>query len=458
MSRPVDNLQAAGSEALPAWTPTSTRASGTMAFTAVGLAGLYLFALFVWLSTTGAYIGLGLMLLAALGERSIRAEALRDPLLRIALVMATYLLLHATFAVWTDAASLHDVSKTSWMWLKPLLILIVVAWWLQGNERRIGVALALACLGLALRILLRIETIGLTPFLNGARFGFGLQITLFGLFASTGLLGLLVLSPRVLKLPRTRPGLIFAALGWCAAVIVVGQGLIVSQTRNAWLALLLICPLMLAIILIRGRGIAPSRWKQIGSIGLLTLTLGVTVTYNWKTIENRLFAEPIAWQALFDGDLDHMPATGSIGARFKLWELAVEKWRDRPVFGWGPSASANLIRHSNEQELSHLVHFHSTYLEILVGLGLVGAGLFLAVGTLLGKILYHAWRSNMMPLDYALFALGASGLLLISAASDHLVWTAAWKPHFGLMTAVIYGYRYRLLHTRLPAGPITPRP
>jgi hypothetical protein len=87
----------------------------------------------------------------------------------------------------------------------------------------------------------------------------------------------------------------------------------------------------------------------------------------------------------------------------------------------------------------------------VVELGLVGAALLVIGAIRIGRTLIEAWRRHIMPLDYALYAIGGIGLLMISSLSDFIVWATTWKLHFGMLTAIVYGYHYRLAAGRAPA-------
>jgi O-antigen ligase len=191
---------------------------------------------------------------------------------------------------------------------------------------------------------------------------------------------------------------------------------------------------------------------------MLAVAVAAVVTvHNWSTIKTRVTAEPSAWHAIIHGEIDNVP-DGSIGARLRLWELAVDKWLERPVFGWGPQSSNELIKQSNDPHIQSFSHFHNTYYEFVVELGLVGAALLVIGAIRIGRTLIEAWRRHIMPLDYALYAIGGIGLLMISSLSDFIVWATTWKLHFGMLTAIVYGYHYRLAAGRAPAhrAPIHP--
>jgi O-antigen ligase len=69
-----------------------------------------------------------------------------------------------------------------------------------------------------------------------------------------------------------------------------------------------------------------------------------------------------------------------LSGRDELWRLAVNLWKQRPWFGFGPGSDTRLIaENSSLLANSQGLHFHNSYLGSLVESGLVGlAGLVLA--------------------------------------------------------------------------------
>jgi O-antigen ligase len=121
-------------------------------------------------------------------------------------------------------------------------------------------------------------------------------------------------------------------------------------------------------------------------------------------------------------------------------KYGVEKWSERPLFGWGPNASLGLIRQAEKPQLHILGHFHNTYIEVVLQLGILGAAFFVWLNLRLAKTMMLALRSRQMSRDYALFVIGAAGLFMISAVSDFGVPKRAWAFSVGLLAAIVYGY------------------
>lgn len=407
-----------------------------------GRLGLYVLALSLWMSTAGAYIGLSLLLVATLLDAEKTVALLSDPMLKIIGVFAAYLALHAAMAIYAESLPLAVSWRSSWRWLKPLVVFVLLAVWLEGDERRIGTVLVLAFAGLVAKMVFQIESAGFSAFLQGARSGLGFHPTFFGLYAATALLGLVVLAPRLRAFAHTRLSLVLGVVVWCVAFLVLLQGLIVSQTRNSWISVLVVYPLILAISRSTALGntsIAPMR--RAVPITLLTIAMALpVVAHNGETIKQRALQETEALQAILRGDLSKVKSTGSIGLRVGIARYGVEKWSERPLLGWGPHASLGLITQSDEPQLQALGHFHNTYLEVAIQLGILGAAFFVLLNLHLAKTLFQALRSRQMSRDYALYVIGGAGLLMISSLSDFGVPKRAWAFHIGLLAAIVHGY------------------
>lgn len=414
-----------------------------------GRTGLYLFAFSVWLSTAGAHIGIGLMLCAAIADRDVRSGLIRDPMAGVAALFAVFLLLHALWAAHTTGESYAVLWDGTWQWLRLFLFLLPVAWWLRGDERHIGAALLLALAGLLVKMLLGVRAAGLPVLWSGERIGFGLPVNSIGLFCATALLGLLVLASRIWASPSRGKYRMIARFGaWCLAVALVLQGLIAAQSRDAWLATLLVFPLILALRLAATlRNLAGTPWVRLGAALLLIATLiGAVTARNIDTITGRVQNEHASLQALLAGDFEHIP-DGSIGYRIRLIEFGLQKWLQRPLLGWGQNSYRALIEQMNDAELRKLPHLHNAYIETLLTFGIAGVLFFVYLTGRLCTIIGHAWRSGRMSTDYALFVSGALGLQLVWCLASFGINQVTWNFYFAMLAGTIYSYRMQLTGT-----------
>lgn len=409
-----------------------------------GYFGLYLFAFSMWLSPPGGYLGLGLMMLAALAHRDVRDRLRRDGMAKLALLFAVYLALYASWVVWITSPNYTLLWGDLWEWLRVFVLFIFVAWWLAGDERRIVMVLILSLAGLLVKMFMG-EPGGLSILMSDTRSGFGLPIISFGLYSATALLGMLVLLPRVWR-GRTWPGYVTAILFimWCAAFVILLQGLIISRSRDAWIATLLIFPLILTLQLRGGlRAALRPAWWRAGAIALVVLSLlGGVATYKWDTIKARVQYEQNSWQALFAGEFDKIP-DGSMGYRLQLVEFGLSKWLERPLVGWGPHSYRELIAQASNEGLRDMPHLHNAYVETLLSFGILGALFFVMLKGMLYTTIYQSWRGGHASTDIALFLAGALGLLMIWCLASFGLNQVAWNFYFALLAGAIYSYRFK---------------
>jgi O-antigen ligase len=414
----------------------------------IGVAGLFVFAFAAWFSVAAANIGLGLLVLAFLADRSAWDRLRSDPLARWGLAFAGYLVVRALWAAWELPQTAADQAQGVADWLK-LWLFVCVAWWLHADLRHVHWALALALAGLLAGMLAHIDWGQLQGLSRGERSGFQLRAIAFGLYSSTALLGLWVLAPRLwrsVKGPVYRSLTVILSL---LAMALLAQGLISTQSRGAWMAALLVMP---AILLMR----VWVAWQRRAGRRPRTLALAVggalllagLVAVNWSTIQHRLGEEQETLGVIARGDFAHVPLS-PIGWRVHLYRFGLEKFAERPLLGWGPGSTQYLISHSGRAELqlpywkgglTWLDHLHNTYLEVLVRFGLVGALLLLGAFGSLVRGLWIAYRSGRLPVDYALFLLGGFGLTAIWNLFDFRLTHFDWRFYWLLLAGTAYSF------------------
>jgi hypothetical protein len=116
-------------------------------------------------------------------------------------------------------------------------------------------------------------------------------------------------------------------------------------------------------------------------------------------------------------------AIKAVNIRLQLYDLGVEKWRERPWLGWGMRSTHALIAQADLDTGGVLhVHLHNAYLDALVGIGLVGAGLLGLVFVLLMRELVLAWRAGVITTATLWVFAGCFGIVLVANAFDSLLW------------------------------------
>ncbi len=420
----------------------------------LGVLGLYVFALFAWLGSAGAYLGLSLMLMAfVLDWRNAWTVIKHDRFFVIFLIFVLYVYVRVVFTLdeipQTTGGRWEDANAWATLWLFPL-----VAWWAQGSIKRIINILGLAWIGLVLGVLRKADWSQWQALLEGGRSGFGMTPLGTALLSGVAVMGLALLAPRLWGDPQNRAAFIMRTMLWLTVLFACLFVLIVTQSRAVWALVAVVLPLTM---LLRVQGSVVTEYihdhRVTAGVSLLVVVLMVGVFAHYaEPIKKRLFSEQKTIEIILARDWDSVPLT-SIGARVHLNRFGWQRWLERPWFGWGPSVSATRGLTQNERSLKRFVDLHNSYLEVLVRLGLAGALLFgLAVIWVL-RAMWLTYRKKIMPRDLFVFFSGAfmitAAWALIDFRMIHMDFRLYTILFGGLMyTFYITDFRERLAHER----------
>jgi O-antigen ligase len=414
-----------------------------------GVFSVFLFALCAWLSTTGAGIAMIGFLLAFVLSPAARSVCRRDPVFWMFVPFAAFIYWSEYRAIAEFPETAHLQHKEASNWLK-IFAFFPFAWWLRGDLKRIQWVLALALAGLVAGNFKHFDWEDLLAFDISVRSGFKFVPAFTGLISTTALLGLLLFARRIWY---SRYPWITRSL-WLAAIYVALFMLLASQARAAWLAAGLIIPAMLVAFWFHTvRDVSRNRAAALFPMGLAIVLLLAIVAGSFGPIQSRLKTERHTAKALLHGQ---RPPTGrpsnSLSKRYQVQVFGFQKWLERPLLGWGPGTGEYLIAHSDNPELRvslknggemWLTHFHNTYLESLVRLGVVGAALLSGVGWVLGATLIGAARRRTIPYDQVLFLGGSSVLLVLWSLFDFRATHTDWRAYWIILAGIIYSCRFK---------------
>ncbi|KGE03988.1 O-antigen ligase family protein [Pseudohaliea rubra] len=413
---------------------------------AMGTAGLYLFAFSAWSLRPLAVVGCLLMLWALWADRAACWPRLRrDPLTWVLLAIAGYAVVYAPVAAlggpdaWEQQVK-HAARVAYYAGVIP------VAWYLRGDEGRILRTWLIASAGF---LLTRLFFIGELDNLDGpwweARLGLGLEPISFAYYAGTVLLALLVFAGRCLRFLNGRR-LVLAIAALVVLATLLFEGVVLSQTRAAWLALLPLLLLVGAVGIARAlrtrdvRALVALKAAVVLAAGVLLLALPM--------IGERLAMEQHTLAALQAGDFDRI-ATGdarghpnSIGTRVVMLREGLARWREAPLFGHGPAAAKLTLRDSDVFLLSRFNDYHNVQLDILVRYGAVGLGLFTAALLLTLGGFYRGWRTGALSGDTMLFLGCVMALLLASTLTNVRLLNWDFRYWVFLVAGPMASYRY----------------
>lgn len=420
-----------------------------------------------------------LIVLLLVGAKPWR-ELARQPVSRAVLLFTGFLVLQAAYVTWVAPVA------TSWSFSEQLttasklvrlgVFSCLLGWWLSLVPRAIPYLFALMVLGLLSGVLIYMPWSELAAVFNGQlRPRFGIPENLAGQLAAVA--GWLAVCLLIASWYRSGGGKRKATVVLVGLTAYVGCfcALLFSQSRGAWLAFavtlpavmiglwwmragkgratralpLVIVAILSGIVLLAARDIVSVRLSSaerllesqavtevahVAGAETATHVASAARTVEADSSQATATPPPRAEPALSAGST--APAAESVASatqedvavkavniRLQLYELGVEKWRERPWLGWGMRSTQALIAEANLDTggVSH-VHLHNAYLDALVGIGLIGAGLLGVVFVLLMRELVLAWRSGGITTATLWVFAGCFGIVLVANAFDSLLW------------------------------------
>jgi O-antigen ligase len=414
----------------------------------IGLAGVHLFAFFAFLGTAPATIGTVLFSLAFVSRLSHWRSLAADRLMRLCLAYGGYLLVHSLI-FWLKAPSptlAHEIARSGWDWI-GLLQFVPFAYWAAGREDRAQRLLFLALIGFTLDILRNIDWATFNTAFFSTRFGANLPANAFGMYTGLGILGLVAMRGRFWqRRPTGERRWPWIGL-WVLCTVVMAEGLALSLSRGSWLAFAVAVVVLLAAEWRAGRSKDQgSKANVVGAAVVLTLVLAFLVGLNAGSIKGRLAADSGTIDQITQGRIS-APPSGSGGLRLHVWRFGLEKWAERPWFGWGAGSSYYLIEHSGRPDLRDgpfwLDHLHNTYLEILVQFGVVGFGLISLMVLLLVLGVAQECRAGRMSGDLCRLFTASVAFVLVWSLFEYRVVKHDWAFFSILFAGTAYSFRLR---------------
>lgn len=398
----------------------------------------------------------------------------RLPLVRVFGVFTVFLIAQATYATWVMPSIPWDDHLTVVAKFVRLgVFCCVVGWWLSIRPAAIAPLLALMVLGLLLAVLYHMPWTALPAIWDGqVRPRFGIPENLSGQLAAVGgWLAVCLLIGIWRDHPRGRRRNVLLALG-LLAYIGCFCVLVFSQSRGAWFAFLSAPPLAILGYWLsrRPRSLRTLPWQPIVAVLVVSvvLLLGARDIFALRFAGADRMLPEVAEQADQDGarrdgaaqdgpqakggkprqaaargdapdrrkvepstadrpaqtSIDtSIPANKAVSVRLRLYELGMEKFRERPLLGWGLDSIPVLIGAAHlDLAGEHHVHLHSAYLDAVVGIGLIGSLLLLTLFALLMRELFLAWRADIISRASFWALAGCVGIVLVTNAFDSLLW------------------------------------
>ncbi len=425
----------------------------------VSVVGLFLCAFFAWLGTAGFSVGIVLALAGlALSSAPWRAMA-RTAVFWICVVFAIYLAARGWFATleFPETSALQWKRAGAWM---KLIAFFPLAWPMMRDRRNVHRSAFVCLVGLLAGTLIAGWQFQPYLWVDGYRFGgyVGKSIA-FAFYCSVGLLGLLVWGPRMIGAQARRGALMggLTAAFVVIASVLLAAGVTASQSRGPVLALVAVMPLTLLWrywYSLRA-GLRKPRFVFAGALAAVVLAILVTLTAG-PLVERVVRELPTIGTAVTQG----IDFTGEddVGYRLHMWRFGLERFADRPLFGWGPGSTERVLSEDDNPLLRHPTgkpwdHLHSLYVQGLFTHGATGLALtLLLLGALLTG-LGKSYRAGHLARDDLIFFISNLALISVYSLTDfrHLNWD--WRAYWLLLAAMMYA-RAAQPYGLAPASPV----
>jgi len=321
-----------------------------------------------------------------------------------------------------------------------------IAYWTQGENKRIAAILFAYCLGvLGIYISHSADFFGeLVQGLRGARIDFSVVNAQYtSLFAGFGLIAavfLFLVKVNVRLKPEVLKKTIATAFIAFFTLIVI-----VTQSRQVWLALvacLFLTPLAYTII-------SHSRTsKRAILISYMAFALMIAAASSLDIVNDRLAAEKYSLAKTVNLEFDSVPDTTSIGVRIHLW-LEGWKWiKLRPILGSGEDARELVISESKslpEPVKATFTHLHNSHIETILSFGVVGAALVYFL--ILWPLILVARVSSAPPVKktWQAFSLIVTIFWLTVNFFESYFYSANGIYIFSVFSGIIYSFRFASL-------------
>ncbi len=280
------------------------------------------------------------------------------------------------------------------------------------------------------------------------RAGFGSTVNRFGLWSAIIFLGCALLYKRLWGCSDDKFGYVIRILFWFIMSSVSAMGIVFSQSRSAWLASALIIPLFFFYQSYRAKRI---NLKSIIFMAVCFILISMLTNLPGR-IEQRIISDMDGIEKLLNGTMNSEPSAMSDGIksvdiRLQMYRFFWEKWKERPLFGYGPCVSEIMMKAPNDEyrEISPYDHFHNIALDLLIQLGTVGLTLFIGCFFIIIRQLALGKQRGEVDLDYYLFVLGGLALIFISAQFHQPFNSLKGLRVVGLLGGIGYASAFKVL-------------
>lgn len=342
------------------------------------------------------------------------ADLRKDPMVRLGMLFFVFL---AFSIVWHRLTLPESFPRTGSARRHLSVLYFVVIAYAISRSRILTPwrLLATAFCGLLFYLMLSFDSVEWRRAFQGVRVDFGIynaQHT--GVVFATCAIAFSVFTGRFYKWTKKLPFYMAAAclVVWSSALVFSFWGVFVAQTRGVWLGLAVMLstlPFFISLAyIINKHALSSLRKPLLGGFTVMFILGALAFGFGApEVVSNRVAAEKVSWDSLRLAATHEKANLSSIEVRVASWSAATEWIMERPLLGWGGRGPKPLIRQSeyfSDAFKERFGHLHNSYLEILVEVGVIGAGFIVALIFLLGRSSIRSYRQGIMPTDVFVFS------------------------------------------------------
>ena len=389
----------------------------------VGVIGLFIFAFGIFYKARTANIGILIMGIAfVLIVRPIGKRLIRDPLLVFGSIFFLFVSIMAVRAIIEFDGYQVLIINRMFLYGCGFLLMFLVAFWMHQARGKWDWIFLTCLTGFLAQIIRKGEWANFTElallYWNGVkRAGFGSTVNRFGLWSAIILLACALLHKRLWGCSEKKFWYGIRITFWFFMCSVSAMGLVFSQSRAAWLASAIV---IIPIVLYQLYKTKQFKFKAVALLAIISI--GVAFLTNLpEIVGRRAISDKETYKKLIEGTIDFQTesVTGrsAITERLELYKLFFEKWKERPILGYGPGTSEILLKkmHGQYEWVSRFDHFHNILFDVTLQLGVVGLILYAGCFFIIIRQLVRGKQRGQVELDYYLFAVGGLALIAIAA-------------------------------------------
>ncbi len=415
-------------------------------------------ATFTWLAPAPRNLGLAIVVLAFILSPDAWRWARRQPLAWICLATVAYIALRTGLAVIQLPETAHTQWEQGYRWATLFIWLPPVAWAASRGRSSLIWAAALSAAGLVGGTLFALGSALIDSGVVGRFGGYMGKAIAFAFYSGLVVLVLLTLLPRIYGWARTRATWIrVISIGaGAAAILLLSWGFFASDSRGPLLTVAVVYPIVAAYLLGPGLvSIARRRGKLSAAVLIAVVAVAAlagAVAVKHSGLQARVERASTEIGTVLRDGLDQAPLN-NVTWRLHMWRFGLRRWAQHPLLGLGPGSVTYEIRQTSDPSLRHpggepWDHLHSAYVMTLFTFGLVGFGLFGAVGFVLYRQAARAYRDGRLPREiYALVAANL-GMILVYSLTDFRQLNHDWRAYWILAAGAELGRRGWHLGTR----------